>query len=174
MSGPRDDHLDTPQVDTTQLDMTGDHQPQPGSRRGVDRRTVIAGALTIGIAGSAGAVLARRALNDTAAGSVAAPAPAGAAPIVVARVQDVPRGGGVVLADQKLVLTRTADDVIRCFSATCTHQGCLVTSVSDRAIDCPCHGSQFDVATGEVLAGPARSPLAAVPVAIQGDAVVTA
>ena len=91
----------------------------------------------------------------------------------MARVQDVPRGGGVVLADQKLVLTRTADDVIRCFSATCTHQGCLVTSVSDRAIDCPCHGSQFDVATGEVLAGPARNPLAAVPVAIQGDAVVT-
>lgn len=42
-------------------------------------------------------------------------------------------------------------------SAICTHLGCLV-SRADSEFECPCHGSQYDLA-GNVLRGPARQPL---------------
>ncbi|WP_421733729.1 Rieske (2Fe-2S) protein [Cellulomonas sp.] len=78
----------------------------------------------------------------------------------LAALDDIPDGGGIVLADEKLVLTRDGDTV-RCFSAVCTHQGCLVGGVRDGEIRCPCHGSAFDAATGEVVQGPATEPLEA-------------
>jgi nitrite reductase/ring-hydroxylating ferredoxin subunit len=67
-------------------------------------------------------------------------------------VGDVPPGG-VVLSDQTVVLTRSMDDVVRGFSATCSHQGCLLALGSTESIDCSCQCSRFDPATGEVLAG---------------------
>ena len=51
------------------------------------------------------------------------------------------------------------------FGDECTHQGCSLAEgeFNDRAgtIECPCHGSVFDVETGEPLEGPAQD---AVPV----------
>lgn len=79
---------------------------------------------------------------------------------LLATVDDIPDGGGIVITDEKLVLTRDGDTV-RCFSAVCTHQGCLVGGVRDGEIRCPCHGSAFDAATGAVVQGPATEPLEA-------------
>lgn len=78
---------------------------------------------------------------------------------------DVPAGGGVVLEEPKTVVTRGDDGTARAFSAVCTHQGCLVDSVADGTINCPCHGSKFDAATGEPVAGPAPTGLD--PVAVE-------
>ena len=62
---------------------------------------------------------------------------------------------------------------MRAWSAVCTHQGCLVTEVRDGVIVCPCHASEFDAASGAVLAGPARRPLPEVAVEVRGDDVRT-
>jgi|SRR5215207_520042 len=83
----------------------------------------------------------------------------------LARLADIPAGGGVILKEQNVVLTKDASGKVSAFSAICTHQGCVVTGVGGGTIDCPCHGSKFDAATGERLAGPAKGPLP--PVAVQ-------
>jgi len=42
----------------------------------------------------------------------------------------------------------------------CSHRGCSLATgeVDDGAITCPCHGSRFDLRSGEVLRGPATAP----------------
>jgi Rieske Fe-S protein len=84
------------------------------------------------------------------------------------RLAQVPTGGGLILADAKIVLTRGPTGTVHAFSAVCTHQGCTVTSVRNGTIDCPCHGSRFDAQTGAVVAGPAPRPLPTIPVVVRG------
>lgn len=92
----------------------------------------------------------------------------------LASLTDVPVGGGVILAEQRVVLTRPAGDEVRGFSAVCTHAGCTVGEVDGGLIRCPCHGSAFSIADGSVQAGPAPSPLPQVAVAVSGADVVRA
>jgi Rieske Fe-S protein len=60
---------------------------------------------------------------------------------------------------------------VAAFSAICTHQGCTVAPAG-KELDCPCHGSVYNAATGEVMGGPAPRPLDKVNVKIAGDNVV--
>ena len=83
----------------------------------------------------------------------------------------VPVGSGVIIADSAVVVTQPTEGDIHVFSTTCTHTGCPVTGISDR-ITCPCHGSTFDLTTGDVLSGPASAPLPAVDFTVDGDQVV--
>ncbi|MET8296921.1 MULTISPECIES: Rieske (2Fe-2S) protein [unclassified Streptomyces] len=71
----------------------------------------------------------------------------------------VPVGGGTVLKEAKVVVTQPTAGSFRCFSAVCPHQGCLVNKVADGSIDCPCHGSRFQVTDGAVTHGPATRGL---------------
>lgn len=80
---------------------------------------------------------------------------------------DVPVGGGVVLAAQQLVVTQPKAGEFKCFTAVCTHTGCLVNAVTT-TINCPCHGSQYDITTGAVVTGPAPSPLAETAIKVDG------
>jgi Rieske Fe-S protein len=73
----------------------------------------------------------------------------------------VPVGGGTVFPDQSVVVTQPTPGEFRAFSAICTHQGCTVNAVSGGTINCPCHGSKFNITDGSVAAGPAKAPLAA-------------
>jgi thiosulfate dehydrogenase [quinone] large subunit len=53
------------------------------------------------------------------------------------------------------------------FDAVCPHAGCTVRySAADRLIVCPCHGSEFDPATGAVLRSPAPHGLTPIPVVV--------
>ncbi|GIJ23661.1 hypothetical protein Vlu01_42850 [Micromonospora lutea] len=84
---------------------------------------------------------------------------------------DIPVGGGAIFADAGVVVTQPTEGTIKAYSATCTHQGCTVTSVSDGTIVCACHNSVFDIADGSVRSGPARAPLPAANVTVDGDAI---
>ena len=89
----------------------------------------------------------------------------------LAQVADIPAGGGVILKDQNVVLTKDQSGKVCAFSAICTHQGCTVTAVEGGTINCPCHGSKFRINDGCVARGPANKPLAKVDVQIDGDTV---
>jgi Rieske Fe-S protein len=90
---------------------------------------------------------------------------------VLARVADIPVGGGRVFAERQVVVTQPEAGTVRAFSAVCTHQGCTVAEVKGGTINCPCHGSRFRVADGSVAGGPASRPLAAVRVTVDGGVV---
>ncbi|MZD54460.1 Rieske (2Fe-2S) protein [Streptomyces sp. SID5606] len=89
----------------------------------------------------------------------------------LAATADIPEGGGMVFADQKVVVTQPSAGEFRAFSATCTHQGCAVKSVSDGVINCPCHNSNFSITDGSVRSGPAPKPLPAVRITVNGDSI---
>ncbi|MEU9417859.1 Rieske 2Fe-2S domain-containing protein [Streptomyces sp. NPDC051000] len=93
-----------------------------------------------------------------AAGSSPAGSSAGGAALV--KSSAVPVGGGTVLKEEKLVVTQPTAGSFRCFTAVCPHQGCLVNKVENGSIDCPCHGSKFEITDGAVTKGPATRGLA--------------
>jgi glycine/D-amino acid oxidase-like deaminating enzyme/nitrite reductase/ring-hydroxylating ferredoxin subunit len=74
----------------------------------------------------------------------------------------VGRGQGKILSldGQRVAAFRAEDGRVSLLSPICTHMGCVVAwNHAEQTWDCPCHGSRFQ-ATGEVLSGPAESPLA--------------
>ena len=95
--------------------------------------------------------------------------PAGAA---LARVADVPKGGGIIAG--AYVITQPAAGEFRAFSKVCTHQGCDVSKVDGGVIICPCHGSEFSIQNGSPQAGPALQALPEIRVKVDGENVVTA
>jgi Rieske Fe-S protein len=98
----------------------------------------------------------------------------GNAPAALASTSQVPVGGGTILNAKKIVITQPQSGTFKAFTAVCTHAGCTVGSVSGGTINCPCHGSKFNIANGAVVNGPAASPLAAVNIQVQGTSIVQA
>jgi glycine/D-amino acid oxidase-like deaminating enzyme/nitrite reductase/ring-hydroxylating ferredoxin subunit len=76
----------------------------------------------------------------------------------------VKRGQGKVILrnGDRVAAYRDESGATTLRSATCTHMGCVVGwNEAERTWDCPCHGSRFKP-NGDVLSGPAESPLAKV------------
>ena len=93
----------------------------------------------------------------------------------IAALADVPVGGSIdatINGEPALIAQPTAGQVVA-FSAICTHQQCVVAAAGDE-FHCPCHGSMFDAATGDVIQGPALEALAPIQVAVSGDRIVAA
>ena len=76
----------------------------------------------------------------------------------------VPVGGSASFTDPStgdpsIVIQHTTDQFVA-FDAICPHAGCTVAYQSGaNIIACPCHGSEFNPRTGEVVLGPASSGL---------------
>ena len=151
------------------------------------RRTLLAGACAAGAAalagcttynanngGIAGGQPAQSSSAPAAPASGSAGAAAQSAPPVLARTADIPLGGGKILADKKIVITEPQAGSFKAFTAVCTHQGCIVDTVSGGTINCPCHGSKFSIVNGSVVNGPATSPLAPIGIEVQGTSIVQA
>lgn len=147
------------------------------------RRCVMLGA---GVLGAAGVLTAcsTAAVPYDANGDGQAPAPqapattAAAAPggsagkgggatgTLLGMAADIPVAGGMAFTSAKVVVTQPVKGKFHGFSAVCTHVGCICNVVADGTINCPCHGSKFKITDGSVVAGPAPSPLPAVPVKV--------
>ncbi|MGH3656995.1 MAG: Rieske 2Fe-2S domain-containing protein [Actinomycetes bacterium] len=92
----------------------------------------------------------------------------------LAKTSDIPVGGGKIFPDKRVVVTQPASGDFKCFTAICTHQGCVVSQVEDGVIKCPCHGSQYAIADASVVAGPAPAPLAAEQISVEGNEIFLA
>ncbi|MFI8933533.1 Rieske (2Fe-2S) protein [Streptomyces sp. NPDC053474] len=142
------------------------------------RRTVVtaagAGSLAIALIGCGSG-------SDSGGDDKGAPEPAGekkekeegggAAAAVLARTADIPVGGGKIFKDEGVVVTQPTKGHFKAFSNRCTHKQCPVTSVEGGTINCPCHGSKFDIADGGVRQSPATSPLPPAEIRVEGDAI---
>jgi len=63
---------------------------------------------------------------------------------------------------------------LHAFDDTCTHRACSLAKgkLDGTTVTCPCHGSQFDVTTGEVLRGPAQQAVRSRLVQIEGESLL--
>jgi Rieske Fe-S protein len=139
----------------------------------VPRQQVIRGA---GVVLTAGALAACGGGGDkpedkpaASSEAVTTPPPAEAPGGAIAKTADVPVGSGVVVDD--VVITQPTAGEFKGFSSSCTHKGCAVNKVADGTIDCPCHGSKFNL-DGTVAKGPATKPLESKAVSVKGDSIV--
>jgi uncharacterized membrane protein/nitrite reductase/ring-hydroxylating ferredoxin subunit len=69
------------------------------------------------------------------------------------------------VGDKRIVVART-DNRFVAFDDHCTHRGGSLAggSMACGIVQCPWHGSQFDVNTGEIKAGPAKHPIVTYPI----------
>jgi len=95
-----------------------------------------------------------------------------AAGTVLGAASEIPVGGGTIYKAAKVVVTQPARGQYKAFSAVCTHAGCIMSEVANGTIDCPCHGGQYKITDGAVVAGPPPRPLPARPVKVVNGQVV--
>jgi Rieske Fe-S protein len=131
----------------------------------VTRRAVLAGAAALGVGVVGAGALAACAPSSGPGPATGAPA---TGPVTVS-VNDVPVGGGKIFEAQQVVVAQPVAGTFKAFTAICTHEGCVVASVRNGKITCPCHQSQFSALDGSVTQGPAIIALAARTVTRDGD-----
>jgi Rieske Fe-S protein len=163
-------------------------EPQPAELQAAQpalapgRRALLFGATVAGAAALTGCTTYDANGNGGFLGSTAASSPSAssaggtgaAASNVLATTAEVPEGGGKIIGGKNIVITQPEAAVFKAFNAVCTHQGCIVNSIANGTIDCPCHGSEFSIKDGSVVHGPATSPLQAVAIKVQGTSIVQA
>ena len=99
----------------------------------------------------------------------------GATTGALAKLSDVPVGGGLLVeSPMQVLLVRTSETEVKGYDPHCTHQRFIVDPPKNGTITCQNHGSQYEASDGAVKKGPATNPLATIDVAIEGDSIVLA
>lgn len=95
-----------------------------------------------------------------------------AEPITVGGKDDVPEGEmrQYQVGGEDVAVANVAGE-LHAFGDVCTHQQCSLAEgdLEGTTVTCFCHGSQFDVTTGDVLNGPAVDPVQTYRVVVEGD-----
>lgn len=140
----------------------------PISRRTLIMNTGLAAAAIAGLSSCSTYGSAPAAQPSEAAGSGGASAGGSAGTPLSVKEADIPVGSGKVFADAQAVITQPKQGEFKAFSAVCTHQGCLVETVTN-TINCPCHGSKYSITDGSVVNPPAPKPLPEKTIEVEGD-----
>lgn len=146
--------------------------PPPTSDNPLKRRTVLTAGGGVAVAAAVAACSSTPATGSgnsaPAAGSGSAGPGAGGG--ALGAVADIPDGGSLVV--DGVLLARTGDKVVG-HSDVCTHKQCKVAAAGAQG-KCPCHGSVYNANTGEVIQGPAPSPLPEVALTVKNGSVYRA
>ena len=94
--------------------------------------------------------------------------------VEIAPLADLPEGRGVVVEvdGERIALFRTGDDV-NAIGDRCSHAEASLAEgdLFDGEVECPRHGSPFDLTTGEPGALPATRPVPVFPATVEGGVV---
>jgi glycine betaine catabolism B len=92
----------------------------------------------------------------------------------VALISEIPQGGmkKVMLGTQQVLLVN-AKDKFYAIGNVCTHMGGPLDrgKLDGHEVECPWHGSRFDVTTGQVKRGPAGRPEPVYEIKVEGNEV---
>ena len=78
---------------------------------------------------------------------------------------------GVKVNGEEIAIYRVGNEVFAT-SDICTHAECVISEnydVQGEEVECTCHGSKFNIKTGENTVPPAVEPLKTYPTKIEGD-----
>lgn len=92
--------------------------------------------------------------------------------VTVGRAGDVPEGEmrAYDVVDRVVAVANVGGDLWG-FDDVCTHRACSLSEgdLEGNIVICACHGSEFDVTSGEVLGGPASEDVDTFEVRVEGE-----
>ena len=92
--------------------------------------------------------------------------------VTTTKASDIPRGGlALIDIGGTRITVANVDGNFYAFDDACTHEQCSLAEgdLEGPRVICMCHGAEFDVRTGAVLAPPATVPLKIYPVRVADD-----
>jgi 3-phenylpropionate/trans-cinnamate dioxygenase ferredoxin subunit len=97
------------------------------------------------------------------------------AKVRVASVEELPVGAlkGVVADHTEICIAHAEDGNFYAINDVCTHENFLLSGgeLFDLQVECPQHGSRFNLKTGQVTGMPAVIPTKVYPVSVEGGEV---
>ena len=115
-----------------------------------------------------GAVASGALLASCAEGDSNVTAPEGTVEVGSASAMGVGKAAKLTHGSTTVIVSQPSAGEYKAFSTVCTHQGCQVQVQDSNRIVCPCHGSEYAVADGSVVHGPAEEALTSYPVQVKG------
>jgi nitrite reductase/ring-hydroxylating ferredoxin subunit len=92
--------------------------------------------------------------------------------VKVAKISEIPTGAGKLIeTGGKQIALFQVDGKLYAIDNNCTHVGGPLCEgeVQNLIVECPWHGAQFSIETGQVQRAPARADIACYPVRQQGE-----
>lgn len=136
--------------------------------RPTSRRTVLGGAGVAALAVGSGFALSGCSQDSPGPSGQSGPSgqQSAAGPVSVPS-SEVTVGSGKVAG--AFIVAQPVAGEYKAYSNICPHQGCAVSLIKEGKAVCPCHGSEFKLADGSRVAGPAKTGLTAATVEQDGD-----
>ena len=95
--------------------------------------------------------------------------------IEIASTKDLSPGEMIgIERENKSILVANVNGSYYAIGNSCTHMGCNISDgiLSGETVQCPCHNSTFELRTGAVINGPAKSPEPSYITRIDGDKIL--